>query len=578
MGARIRLFVRGGTPRDRQVALDRLVAAYTDYGHGSGNTLRRVRCRPRAVATIARHPRLTLSSREAAALWYLPPSVREVPGLRRTGSLRILPAHPSLKDAAHGIPVGTSTVGFQADPVSIPIEAVLAHALITGKTGSGKSTIMQHLARGVLALRNYDLSDYYPHAVKGTQLCVVDPHGSLAETIVGAMSPAELAETIFVRFGHGDSSPGLNLLDMHAGRTQEQVVNTIKNLGSSYWDTSWGPRMADILEQAMRTLMTANTKRARAQQYTLLDVTTLLIDDAFRAAVVAEADYETRADYWAYEYNGLDDRERATYRNPILYKLNSFTNSPAIRRIIGQAETTLDLRDILRGGKHLIADTGALTEDEGQLVNAVLLGAIGDIVRERKEFDRHLFCMVDEFHTIPTRWSSLMTGIRKFGMSCWIASQGFVPLQKTEELLDSQVLNNVGTMCVFNSGDDKDGERIARLLGAPITFDDLKELGTRQAYIKTTNGGQALPACSTSVPYPPVSTPTATRIVAAVGARQTGRTNEEIDQEYRRHRRMLAALRAAAPSPQTGGRGGSGRGGGGNGGGSRRPAGTDNRR
>jgi len=535
LGARLKVLVRGGTPAQRILAIDTVVDAYAGYQQAGGNTFVAKKVKPESVINVTGHfGAYTLSGQEARALFMVPPSTVDVPGLKRGGARGLLPADVALEE--NGIKLGFSRVGGVAVDVHLPIAAVTSHGYIPGATGTGKSTIFQHLFHGFLALRDRDLSEFYDHPVMGTHVIVVDPHGTLAKAIAGSLTPEQARNTVVLRFGYGERSIGINVLDTFLGRDDEFIINSLNKMGSTFWDGAWGPRMEAILRHACLTALGANRTRPREGQFTLLDVVPILLLPTLRADVQQQIDDEMLrpylTGYWRDDYGKLPPNEQITQRSPIIYKIRSYMASKIARRILGQATTTIDLAQLIREGKNIIIDTGGVSEDVGKLLNATIIGMIADIVRARgNDFDRHLLMMIDEFHTIPTSWSSLMTGIRKFGMSCWMAAQGLANLELTEEKLDDFILNNVATLIAFRIGNDRDGERMAKLMDDEVTFKDLKNQGLRQCYVKTTNGRMTLPVFSMEIAPPPATSIVLSDLIADATLAEYGTPNDDIDRE-----------------------------------------------
>jgi len=535
LGARLKILVRGGTATQRKIYLSDLVDAYAGYEHAGGNSFTDKPAKPENFVQIAgSYGAYTLCGQEARALFLVPPSTVDVPGLKRGGARGLLPADVALE--ADGIKIGFSRVGGVQQDVNLPVAAVTSHGYIPGATGTGKSTLFQHLFHGFLALRDRDLSEFYSHPVTGTHVVVVDPHGTLARAIAGSLTPEQARDTVVLRFGRGDRSIGINILDTYLGRNDEYIIDSLNKMGSTFWDGAWGPRMEAILRHACLTALGANRTRPREGQFTLLDVVPILLLPTLRAQVQAQIDDEMLRPYlkgyWRDDYGKLPPNEQITQRSPIIYKIRSYAASRVARRILGQAGTTLDLARLIREGKNIIIDTGDVSEDVGRLLNATLVGMIADIVRARGDnFDRHLLMMIDEFHTIPTSWSSLMTGIRKNGLSCWMAAQGMVNLEMAEEKLDDFILNNVATIIAFAIRNDRDGERMAKLMDDEVTFKDLKNQGLRQCYVKTTNGRATLPVFSMEIATPPQTSEIQAELIADATLAQYGTLNDDIDRE-----------------------------------------------
>src|SRR5712691_13398457 len=72
------------------------------------------------------------------------------------------------------------------------------HVYIVGKSGSGKSTVLFNLA----------MHDIYA----GEGICVVDPHGDLAEAIIDALPPSRTHEVCYLNVADTEFPVGFNPL------------------------------------------------------------------------------------------------------------------------------------------------------------------------------------------------------------------------------------------------------------------------------------------------------------------------------------------------------------------------------
>src|SRR5947199_6407919 len=80
-------------------------------------------------------------------------------------------------------PVGTTNWRNTNWPFSIKDADRLGHIYVIGKTGVGKSTLLLNMA----------ISDIQ----KGKGLCIIDPHGDIAETILDCVPPERLDDVIY---------------------------------------------------------------------------------------------------------------------------------------------------------------------------------------------------------------------------------------------------------------------------------------------------------------------------------------------------------------------------------------------
>src|ERR1700719_2245821 len=76
-------------------------------------------------------------------------------------------------------------VDFRSDrrPFGIKIEDRFSHIYIIGKTGTGKSTLIE-----TMALQDLE---------HGNGLALIDPHGDLAEQVAARIPPARQSDTIY---------------------------------------------------------------------------------------------------------------------------------------------------------------------------------------------------------------------------------------------------------------------------------------------------------------------------------------------------------------------------------------------
>src|SRR5439155_17081093 len=152
-----------------------------------------------------------------------------------------------------------TTVGA---PLSVSESERRRHFYISGKTGTGKSTLL-------LNLMQQDLE-------AGRGFALIDPHGDLAQTIANAVPRERIADTIYIDPLDETHAVGFNPLQRVPESTRplaaEHFVSTLKAI----YPDSWGPNLDDILYHAVRLLLDAPGS-------TLLGIRHLLINRTYRA-------------------------------------------------------------------------------------------------------------------------------------------------------------------------------------------------------------------------------------------------------------------------------------------------------
>lgn len=161
------------------------------------------------------------------------------------------------------------------------------HLYVVGRTGVGKTTLLENLIRSDIAA--------------GRGVCLIDPHGDLAETIIASI-PSKRTNDVIV-FDPADPLQAIafNPLSCRPGwedRVTSGVVTSFKKIYDS-----WGPRLEDTLRNT--------TYLAVDHGGTLYDVLRLLTDDAERNRLLAKGmTDELSYRFWTTESARWNDRYR----------------------------------------------------------------------------------------------------------------------------------------------------------------------------------------------------------------------------------------------------------------------------
>src|SRR5260221_13757330 len=283
---------------------------------------------------------------------------------------------PAELTLGRGWKIGTSSHVGHTVPVYLPTECLGHNLLTVASTGKGKSTLFQHLAQAVCAVRAGMGSAGAPG------LAFIEPHGDVVRALCGLLPARERDSVVLVDLAEGDYPVGLNPLDM-AGRDRDKAVDTLIALSEPLWAASYGSRTENVLEYALKTLAEANEwliqrdpQQGPDRQYTLLDVVPLLRRPSFRHAVFEQVRDGLLLDWWQHYYEPLDAHQQREITSSVITKLSKFASSRVARRILGQPRSTLDLREVIRTGQLLLVSTasGVVGSDLSELVGIVLLG------------------------------------------------------------------------------------------------------------------------------------------------------------------------------------------------------------
>lgn len=354
----------------------------------------------------------------------------------------------------------------QGTPVGIKQTDRLSHMYVIGKTGTGKSTLLETLAIQDIA--------------QGRGMMLIDPHGDLAERIVGGIPPARRNGVIYFNVPDAHQPFGYNPLRHVREDKIPLAASGLMEAFKKMWPDAWGVRMEHVLRNALLTLL-------EQPDATLPDMLRLLHDKTYRSGVVARLANDQVRRFWEDEYDHYPPRLRAEAIAPIQNKVGAFLADPTLRRILSSSERPLHFRRAMDDGKVVIVNLarGQLGEDTASLLGALLVTTAALAAFSRAETPaaerRPFFVYLDEFQSFTTRSLATMTAeLRKYGIGV-VASHQY--LTQVEPPVIDAVLGNAGTVIAFRLG-PRDALAIAGEFQPKFSPTDLVNLPNHHIYLK----------------------------------------------------------------------------------------------
>ena len=443
---RIRLTVNA--PPDRETeARERLRGMTGAFGAFTRSRLARFRpTAPKRGSPRARSERFLLSHEELATLWHPPTSTAGAERMKTNEFTELEgPAflHPETEEGT----VVLGRVRFRSDRrfATLALEDRRRHLHIVGKTGMGKTTLIQNMI----------VADMQA----GRGVCLVDPHGDLADSLVGLVPRERTNDVILFDAGNRESVVGFNPLACPDPSRVDQVTSGVVSAFKKLHD-SWGPRLEDTLRNAVFATV--------EQGGNLMSVMRLLGEKPYRErAVLGIRDAVVRS-FWLHEFGSWSDNYRTEAVAAIQNKIRPFLTNTNIRSIVSQPGRSLNLREIMDAGKILVVNLskGRLGEDNSTLLGAFLVTCIQQAAMMRadqpEDCRRDFFLYVDEFQNFTTgSFASVLSEARKFRLGLICAHQF---LSQLDEHTADAVWGNVGSIIAFQVGSD-DAEVISQQLG-----------------------------------------------------------------------------------------------------------------
>jgi hypothetical protein len=351
-----------------------------------------------------------------------------------------------------------------------------AHFYVIGKTGVGKSSLLEIMIRQDL--------------LAGNGVALFDPHGDLAERIYAWVPAERKADVLYLDVPDPDQPFGFNPLQAVAPLRRSVTANGIVEALKKIFADSWGIRLEYILRNALLLLLDQ-------PQATIADVLRLFHDEAFRKDAASRASNPQVRRFWTTEFEAYPGRFRTEAISPIENKLGSFLVDPFVSRILTAPQSTFDPRTIMDSGKALLVNLakGKIGEAPAMLFGSLLVSAIGLAGLARADSDagarRDFFLYLDEFQTFTTlALANMLAELRKYGVGLVLANQF---LEQLAPEVKSAILGNVGTLVVFRIG-AADAAKLTKELGPKILAEDLTLLPNRAFWIRPLVQGEAVEA------------------------------------------------------------------------------------
>lgn len=341
-----------------------------------------------------------------------------------------------------------------------------SHIYVIGKTGTGKTTLLETLIRQDMAA--------------GRGLALIDPHGDLAERLAASVPASRQADCIYFNAPDPDQPFGYNPLRRVRADKVPLAVSGVLEVFKKMWPEAWGVRMEHILRNALFALF-------EQRHATLGDILRLFSDDGYRKSVARSLGNEQVRSFWLTEYQNYSYRLRADAIAPIQNKVGALLADPRLSTILTQPQLPLSLRRTMDEGLVLLVNLskGRLGDDAASLLGGLLVTTFGLAAFSRADLPpqdrRPFFLYVDEFQSFTTlSFATMLSELRKFGVGMVLAHQY---LHQLDADIKHAVLGNAGTLIAFRLGAE-DAAFIAREFEPVFGAGDLLSLPNRSVYLK----------------------------------------------------------------------------------------------
>lgn len=362
-------------------------------------------------------------------------------------------------------------------PFGIKREDRRKHMYVIGKTGMGKTTMMENMI----------IQDI----VNDNGLAFVDPHGDSVEKILNYIPARRINDVVYFNPSDMEFPIAFNILESVDPRYKHLVASGLMGVFTKIWANLWSARMEYILNNAILALLDSPGN-------TLLGISRMLIDKKYRKRIVDNVRDPIVRSFWQDEFANWNEKYRMEAIAPIQNKVGQFLSSGIIRNIVGQPKSTVDLRELMDNKKILLMNLskGRVGEDNSALLGAMIITKLQLAALSRvdiPEEDRNDFYLyVDEFQNFATEsFATILSEARKYRLNLIVGHQYIGQLvQDNNTKVRDAVFGNVGTIVTFRVG-AADAEFLEKEFMPIFTENDLVNIPKHTVILKLMINGVA---------------------------------------------------------------------------------------
>ncbi|MCL5782247.1 MAG: type IV secretion system DNA-binding domain-containing protein [Patescibacteria group bacterium] len=376
------------------------------------------------------------------------------------------------------------------------------HVYVIGKTGMGKSTLLENMA--VQDIQN------------GEGMCFIDPHGKTADLLLEYVPAERVNDVIYIAPFDVEYPISFNVLESVDTDKRHLVVSGLMSTFKKIWVDAWSARMEYILTNTLLALL-------EYPGSTLLGVNRMLSDKEFRKDVISKVQDPGVKSFWTKEFANYSERMAQDAVPAIQNKIGQFTANPLIRNMIGQPQSSFDFRQAMDSRKIVIINLskGRIGDENMKLLGGMLVTKIYLSAMSRADTPERIlrtlpnfYLYVDEFQNFANAsFADILSEARKYKLNLTIAHQY---IEQMDEQVRAAVFGNVGTMIVFRIG-ATDAEVLEKEFMPTFTVEDLVNLGFTQIYLKLMIDGLTSAPFS-AVTLPPIKQPEVSSVQQIVEA------------------------------------------------------------
>lgn len=342
-----------------------------------------------------------LSVEELAQLYHFPDSRFNKSNLISFQQSKVFPPPENLPN--NGILLGHNVYRGRVTPVYVHNEDRFRHFYVIGQTGQGKSSVALTMAR-------QDIE-------KGNGICVMDPHGELAEDIIDYIPKERAEDVIYFNAGDENFPLGINLLEPKNDTEKDLLASELNNIFLKlYGSEIWSPTLQEWGMQAALALMDDEEEGG-----SITDIVPMFTNKEFQQKKRERIKNEIVKMWWDNTHDKSSQQEKERILPFFSSKFNSFVANSTMRNIVGQSKSAFDFYDAMNQNKIILVNLakGVIGEQNMQLLGMIFINKIQMATMARAKVSKQertdFIFYIDEMQNfVSPTIGSILSEVRKY--------------------------------------------------------------------------------------------------------------------------------------------------------------------
>jgi len=331
------------------------------------------------------------------------------------------------------------------------------HTYIVGKTGMGKSSLLERMAL-------YDIES-------GLVTIFIDPKGDSCKKLYHLIKDKSRVHYVSI-----ESPVVINPLNKVGYRLDNVIQEFIQILDVLITLTASNPESTVLMREIITMAMRSITKE---QDKNLEYLTKLLLYSQVRKELLLTLN--SNSDEYVY-WKDFDDikskyKDKIDCAKRVASRLMEISSGEMKNFVIGKNE--LDISEIVNDGKVILVDTSHMNRNSRIYLSNLIVYAVLSYCEFAKKKEKPLLVYVDEFQiVVSSLFSELLARSRSSNVGFTLAHQTFHQIPRN---ILSDIFGTVSTQICFRCGDEE-ASRFAPIFG--VKSQDVFNLPKYQAWVR----------------------------------------------------------------------------------------------